>query len=45
MHESGLVEKWKLRWWPKDSLCQNVKTAAKPIELADVQSAFYVLLS
>lgn len=36
---------WKRKWWPKANLCSKLlATQAKPIELTDVQSAFYVCL-
>ncbi|XP_052768950.1 uncharacterized protein LOC128209116 [Mya arenaria] len=44
MHESGLMGKWKRRWWPQGTVCENVRTTAKPIQLTDVQSAFYIAL-
>jgi len=46
MHESGLMEIWKRKWWPQSQICSsNVKTEAKPIALLDVQSAFYIAFS
>ncbi|XP_060589780.1 glutamate receptor ionotropic, kainate glr-3-like isoform X1 [Ruditapes philippinarum] len=43
IHESGLLEIWKRKWWPKSSFCAgNSLPEAKPISLMDVQSAFYV---
>jgi len=45
IHESGLLQIWKRRWWPKENLCAlTVVTEATPIALVDVQSAFYVCL-
>jgi len=49
MHESGLMEIWKRKWWPQSQICSssmsNVKTEAKPIALLDVQSAYYIAFS
>ena len=43
IHESGLLQIWKRRWWPKANFCSgNTVTEAKPISVIDVQSAFYV---
>lgn len=44
IHESGLLQVWKRRWWPKSkSICAgSIIAEAKPIKLVDVQSAFYV---
>lgn len=44
IHESGLLQVWKRRWWPKlKAICAgSVVTEAKPISVIDVQSAFYV---
>ncbi|XP_052784781.1 ionotropic receptor 93a-like [Mya arenaria] len=44
MLESGLIQVWKRRWWPKSKvICPgSVVTVAKPISVVDVQSAFYV---
>ncbi|XP_045200037.2 glutamate receptor 2-like [Mercenaria mercenaria] len=45
IHEGGLFQIWKRKWWPKSSFCAgNSITEAKPISLMDVQSAFYVCL-
>ena len=45
MHESGILAILKRKWWPAMSPCNgNVNAEAKPIQLIDVQSAFYVLL-
>ena len=46
MHESGLLAIWKRKWWPASSQCAGgASPQAKAIQLIDVQSAFYVLLS
>ena len=43
IHESGLLQVWKRKWWPKNSICSgDILPEAKPIKLVDVQSAFYV---
>ena len=43
IHESGLLQIWKRRWWPKSNFCSgNIVTEAKPIAIVDVQSAYYV---
>ena len=45
IHESGLLNVWKRRWWPKANLCKSgLVTEAKAISLIDVQSAFYVMI-
>ncbi|XP_045199719.2 glutamate receptor U1-like isoform X2 [Mercenaria mercenaria] len=45
LHEGGLFQIWKRKWWPKANFCaRNTVTEAKPISLMDVQSAFYVCL-
>jgi hypothetical protein len=43
IHEGGLFQIWKRKWWPKSNFCKgNQIPEAKPISLMDVQSAFYV---
>ncbi|XP_060581241.1 glutamate receptor ionotropic, kainate glr-3-like, partial [Ruditapes philippinarum] len=43
IHEGGLFQIWKRKWWPKSNFCEgNQIPEAKPISLMDVQSAFYV---
>ena len=43
IHESGLLQVWKRRWWPKSNMCKSgLVTEAKAISIIDVQSAFYV---
>ncbi|XP_045200055.2 glutamate receptor 2-like isoform X1 [Mercenaria mercenaria] len=44
IHESGLLQVWKRRWWPKSKeVCAgSIIAEAKPIKIIDVQSAFYV---
>ena len=43
IHESGLLQIWKRRWWPKSNFCGgNIVTEAKAITIVDVQSAYYV---
>ena len=43
IHEGGLLQIWKRKWWPKGTFCKgDILTEAKPISLMDVQSAFYV---
>ncbi|XP_053403155.1 glutamate receptor U1-like [Mercenaria mercenaria] len=45
IHEGGLYQIWKRKWWPKSNFCAgNSIPEAKPISLMDVQSAFYVCL-
>ena len=42
IHEGGLLQIWKRKWWPKSSFCAGSSIPeAKPISLMDVQSAFY----
>ncbi|KAK3583442.1 hypothetical protein CHS0354_025574 [Potamilus streckersoni] len=43
IHENGLLQIWKRRWWPKSSICpEEFSTVARPIRVVDVQSAFYL---
>ncbi|KAL4219833.1 hypothetical protein ACF0H5_020245 [Mactra antiquata] len=43
IHEGGLLQIWKQKWWPKANFCSgNIVTESKPFSLEDVQSAFYV---
>ncbi|XP_045201946.2 uncharacterized protein LOC123555366 [Mercenaria mercenaria] len=44
IHESGLLQVWKRKWWPKSkAICAgSIVAEAKPISIIDVQSAFYV---
>ncbi|XP_053403153.1 probable glutamate receptor [Mercenaria mercenaria] len=43
IHEIGLFQIWKRKWWPKSNFCAGDSIPeAKPISLMDVQSAFYV---
>ena len=43
IHESGLLQVWKRRWWPKTNMCKSgLVMEAKAISIIDVQSAFYV---
>ncbi|WAR27385.1 GRIK3-like protein [Mya arenaria] len=43
IHEGGLLQIWKRRWWPKANFCaKQITTEENPIAIADVQSAFYV---
>jgi hypothetical protein len=45
IHEGGLYQIWKRKWWPKSNFCTgNSIPEAKPISFMDVQSAFYVCL-
>ena len=45
IHEGGLFQIWKRKWWPKSNFCAgNPVPEAKPISFMDVQSAFYVCL-
>ena len=44
MHEMGLVEIWERRWWNRTSFCSgSVITEPTPIDLIDMQSAFYLV--
>ncbi|OWF39812.1 Glutamate receptor ionotropic, kainate 3 [Mizuhopecten yessoensis] len=44
IHESGLINIWKSRRWPRTNVCANeLITSAKAITLVDVQSAFYLI--
>ncbi|XP_046572369.1 glutamate receptor ionotropic, kainate glr-3-like [Haliotis rubra] len=43
-HESGLMGAWRQKWWPKGSNCSFNKVVHKPIEVSQLQSAFYLLL-
>ena len=42
IHEGGLLQIWKKKWWPKANFCTAKSFASKAISLVDVQSAFYV---
>lgn len=45
IQESGLLQLWKKKWWPKANFCTSRSyTEAKPISLTDVQSAFYICI-
>ncbi|XP_067682645.1 probable glutamate receptor [Haliotis asinina] len=42
--QSGLFLTWKRKWWPRENLCLDEgKASARPIELMDLQSAFYLI--
>ncbi|XP_041350850.1 glutamate receptor ionotropic, delta-1-like [Gigantopelta aegis] len=44
IYESGLLQIWKKRLWPRNTFCEGTLTAeAKPISVIDVQSAFYMI--
>lgn len=44
IHESGLLQIWKLRHWPKPGFCKgSLLKEPKAITLIDVQSAFYMI--
>ncbi|XP_067682378.1 glutamate receptor ionotropic, kainate 2-like isoform X4 [Haliotis asinina] len=44
IEQSGLLQIWRSRWWPKGSGCAGkTQVQAKIIELIDLQSAFYFL--
>ncbi|XP_069104062.1 glutamate receptor ionotropic, delta-1-like isoform X1 [Argopecten irradians] len=44
IHESGLINIWKSRRWPRTNICGSESlTSAKAITLVDVQSAFYLI--
>ncbi|KAL5020559.1 hypothetical protein ScPMuIL_003451 [Solemya velum] len=40
--ESGVLQSWKRKWWPKENTCQASETNVRVITLLDVQSAFYI---
>lgn len=45
LHEGGIIQVWKNKWWPKAATCFNTPlTEAKAISLIDVQSAFYACI-
>lgn len=42
--ETGLLMKWKKRWWPRHSFCaRGTVTIGKAVKLDDVQGAYYAL--
>lgn len=42
--ESGLLQIWKTRRWPKQTLCgDSLVKANRAITIEDVQSAFYLI--
>ncbi|XP_060070631.1 glutamate receptor ionotropic, kainate 1-like [Ylistrum balloti] len=44
IHESGLLEIWKLKNWPKRSTCfSSMVPEATIVTLIDIQSAFYLI--
>ncbi|XP_046351217.1 glutamate receptor ionotropic, kainate 2-like isoform X1 [Haliotis rufescens] len=44
IEQSGLLQIWRSRWWPKGSGCAGqTQVQAKVIALIDLQSAFYFL--
>lgn len=44
IHESGLLQIWKAKRWPKQGICHgSLLSERKPISLIDVQSAFYLI--
>ncbi|XP_076442949.1 uncharacterized protein LOC143281595 [Babylonia areolata] len=44
INELGLTETWIRKWWSKTSFCQGaLLPSATPIQLIDVQSAFYLV--
>ena len=45
MHENGLMEKLREKWWPAESVCEPYTTTrATKVTTADMQSVFYLLL-
>ena len=46
MHENGLLEKIRDRWWPDNAICSPYTTTrATAVTLVDAQAAFYLLCS
>ncbi|XP_055956921.1 glutamate receptor ionotropic, kainate glr-3-like, partial [Patella vulgata] len=44
IYETGLLQIWKQRWWPKQGTCKgSLISEVRKIELIDIQSAFYVI--
>jgi len=44
IYESGLLQVWIKKWWPRRSFCSgSLLTEAKALTLVDVQSTFYML--
>ncbi|XP_050405931.1 glutamate receptor ionotropic, kainate 3 [Patella vulgata] len=44
IYESGLLQIWKQRWWPKTSYCAgSLQTHADAVDLLSLQSAFYII--
>ena len=43
IYESGLLQVWVKRWWPKRNFCGGyLTTEARVLNLVDLQSVFYV---
>lgn len=44
IYESGLLQQWIKRWWPKRSFCGgSLVTEAKTLTVIDMQSSFYLI--
>ncbi|ESO85423.1 hypothetical protein LOTGIDRAFT_107877 [Lottia gigantea] len=44
IYESGLLQIWQRQWWKQKKFCRGpLQTEAKPIDLVDVQSSFYLI--
>lgn len=43
IYESGLLQVWAKRWWPKRNFCGGLLiTEARVLNLVDLQSIFYL---
>jgi hypothetical protein len=43
IRESGLLQIWKRRWWPRKDFCGgSLVTETKIVDITDVQGAFYL---
>ena len=44
IHETGLMQIWKQKQWPKQNFCAgSLIKEAKPIKWMDIQTAFYLI--
>lgn len=44
MHEAGMMERWKEKWWSKINTCAMVSRTggAKPLDMDSIAGLFYV---
>lgn len=42
--ESGVINKWKKKWWPRQSFCsRGIVTESKAVSVSDIQGAYYLM--